>query len=111
MQEARIRRQYDLMVAEEGLTCLTVTRAKCRRMFQSSAFQISVAVLIVAAFGLDMLEAQLLPEPGSPVEAMFNALDATLTALFTLEVRRPSCVPRDSPRCTLEQRPSLAIRR
>ena len=86
VREARLRRQYDVMIAEEGLNLLTIYRAKSKRLFHTDTFQIGVAFLIVCAFCIDMLEAQLLPEPGTSLETIFNVVDATMTGLFTLEL-------------------------
>ena len=43
VREARLRRQYDVMIAEEGLNLLTIYRAKSKRLFHSDTFQIGVA--------------------------------------------------------------------
>ena len=77
------KRQLEIVYGEGRLA---LYRTKCREIFESNAFQFAVAFLIVFCFGLDLAEAQLLPEKGSDLADILFALDATTTSLFALEL-------------------------
>jgi len=77
------KRQMDLVY---GQGRLALYRTKCRHAFESNTFQVGVAFLIIFCFGLDLAEAQLLPERGSDLANILFGLDAATTCLFALEL-------------------------
>ena len=86
VKEAKAREDQRKMELVYGQGRLAAWRAMCKQVFDSNAFQMFVAFLIIFCFGLDLTEAQLLPEKGSHLSQVLFALDSTTTALFTIEL-------------------------
>lgn len=57
-----------------------------QRLHASSSFHYAVALVILSAFFVTILEAQLLPEHGSRAHEVLWATDAVITALFFCEL-------------------------
>jgi voltage-gated sodium channel len=71
---------------EYGHSRWSLARAITHQLYQSNAFQYTVALVILMAFALDICKSQMLPTRGSYSESVFLALDATITAFFTVEL-------------------------
>jgi voltage-gated sodium channel len=66
-------------------------RALLGRFYESNAFQMWTACLIISGFLGDMLEAQILPEDGTTVAIRFMYFDWALTVMFTVELLMNFC--------------------
>jgi hypothetical protein len=71
---------------EFGSSKFKIFRAKTKRFYESNGFQMYSAVLVVAAFLMDMSQAQLLPPNGSPLAEKYAYCDTVLTVLFAKEL-------------------------
>jgi voltage-gated sodium channel len=66
-------------------------RALLGRFYESNAFQMWTACLIISGFLVDMLEAQILPEDGTTIALRFTYFDWALTVMFTVELLMNFC--------------------
>jgi hypothetical protein len=70
----------------QGTTCLSRLQLHLARLYQRYAVSGAMAALIVASFAVDITEAELRPQRGSPVAVALSTLDMAFTAAFALDL-------------------------
>jgi len=69
-----------------GPTALQKFQATARRLERNIWFSVTAAALIMGNFFFICMEAQITPEPGSPMEHTLEIIDLMFTIAFTLEL-------------------------
>jgi hypothetical protein len=82
---AKARAEEESAVALYGLNTLAYKRAKVLKIYEGRRTQWAIALLITLAFVVDILEAQLLPEPRTRTGRLFFGLEVVITLLFLAE--------------------------
>jgi hypothetical protein len=86
MSRAKQRKLRDSLKSQHGQGTLSYYRARGLVIFESDLFQYSTAVIIVLAFAVDILDAQLLPEEGTEYAVLLLRAEIILAILFLLEL-------------------------
>ena len=85
-QEAKKRAERRNFRALYGDSTFQMVRARTRMTYESLTFQISISLVIMFGFLLDMVEAQVLPAKGSPTALKFVRMDMVVTGIFVVEL-------------------------
>ena len=83
---AKVKHRSDEMRWEHGHSCISMLRARTALVYNSRATQVSVAVLIILGFVLDIVESQLLPKKGSDLQTYFFWGEFGVSVFYTLEL-------------------------
>ena len=73
------------MLDTYGHSTMSMMRARCKQMHKSNAFQCLIAFVIIFGFGVDIADAQMLPEAASPTAWVFWLLDIIYAIDFTAD--------------------------
>jgi len=86
VHDAKARFHQRIMEEKYGNSTLGMWRVRAQELHDSEVFHCTSAACILVAFILDMLGAQLLPQPGSDLARDFFIADALIICFFTVEL-------------------------
>ena len=65
---------------------LALWRLRVKRVYENSITQAVIASLIMASFAIDLVQAEILPEDGSPTQDLFDQMDIFFASVFCFEL-------------------------
>ena len=86
VRQAKVNKRQQVMLSRYGTSKYSMYRYKVHKMYVSNTFSYITAFLIIFAFFLDMVEAQLLPQKNTSEFWKILYVDATITTCFTVEL-------------------------
>ena len=86
VRQAKEKNKATRLVEKYGSSRYSMIRAITHKVYLSNGFQYATASVIIVAFILDMVEAEMLPDKGTTQFRQIFLADCIITGLFTVEL-------------------------